>query len=83
MGENRREGKRFRYAVYEAPVAMVIVRGKDNVVEMVNEPYLELINKTEQEFLRKPLFESLPDAEQAVGTTIKDIYKTETAYFDH
>ena len=25
----------------------------------------------------------MSDAEQAVGTTIKDIYKTETAYFDH
>lgn len=75
--------KRFRDAVYQAPVAMAIVRGKDNIVEMVNEPYLELIGKTEQDFLGKPLFESLPDAEQAVGKIIEDIYKRETAYFGY
>ena len=82
-GKIEESEKRFRDAVYQAPVAMVIVRGKDNIVEMVNEPYLELIGKTEQDFLGKPLFESLPDAKQAVGTIIKDIYKTETAYFGY
>jgi PAS domain S-box-containing protein len=82
-GKIEESEKRFRDAVYQAPVAMVIFRGKDNIVEMVNEPYLELVNKTEHEFLGKPLFESLPDVEQAIGTIIKDIYETETAYFGY
>ena len=75
--------KRFRDAVYQAPVAMVIFRGKDNIVEMVNAPYLELVDKTELEFLGKPLFETLPEAEEAVGTIIEDIYKTEKAFFGY
>jgi PAS domain S-box-containing protein len=82
-GKIEESEKRFRDAVYQAPVAMVIFRGKDNIVEMVNAPYLELVGKTESEFLGKPLYESLPDVEVAIGTIIKDIYKTEAAYFGY
>ncbi|SHG31034.1 PAS domain S-box-containing protein [Flavobacterium micromati] len=82
-GKIEESEKRFRDAVYQAPVAMVIFRGEDNIVEMVNAPYLELVGKTESEFLGKPLYESLPDVEVAIGTIIKDIYKTETAYFGY
>lgn len=75
--------KRFRDAVHQAPVAMVIFRGKNNIVEMVNEPYLELVNKTEAEFLGKPLFESLVEAEKAVGSIIKNIYETEQPFYGY
>ncbi|MGV9002919.1 PAS domain-containing sensor histidine kinase [Flavobacterium sp.] len=73
--------KRFRDAVQQAPMAMVIFRGNDNVVDMVNTPYLELVGKTESEFLGKPLFESLPEVEQAIGSIIKEIYLTDKAFF--
>jgi PAS domain S-box-containing protein len=82
-GKIEESEKRFRDAVYQAPVAMVIFRGKDNIVEMVNAPYLELVGKTENEFLGKPLYESLPDVEEAVGTIIKNVYKTENAFFGY
>lgn len=75
--------KRFRDAVQQAPTAMVIFRGKDNIVEIVNKPYLELVEKTEEEFLGKPLFESLPHVEEAVGSIIDEIYKTEKAFYGY
>ena len=73
--------KRFRDAVQQAPTAMVIFRGKDNIVEMVNKPYLELVDLTEEQFLGKPLFESLPDVEGPIGPIIADIYRTEEAFY--
>ena len=75
--------KRFRDAVLQAPVAMVIFRGKDNRVEMVNDHYLEIVDRTEVEFLDKPLFETLPEVEEVIDPIIKDIYKTKTAFFGY
>ncbi|KVV15990.1 PAS domain S-box protein [Flavobacterium sp. TAB 87] len=75
--------KRFRDAVQQAPTAMVIFRGKDNVVDMVNTPYLELVDKTEEEFLGKPLFESLPEVEEVIKPIIDGIYETENAYYGY
>jgi hypothetical protein len=48
-GKKRGKWKRFRDAVYQI-LQYGYFRGKDNIVEMVNEPYLELVNKTEHEF---------------------------------
>lgn len=75
--------KRFRDAVQQAPTAMVIFRGKDNIVEMVNQPYLELVDLTEEQFLGKPLFESLPDVEEPIRPIIADIYRTEEAFYGY
>lgn len=73
--------KKFRDAVQQAPTAMVVLRGEDNIVETVNNPYLELVDKTQEEFLNKPLFESLPDVEVAVSQIIKDIYSSGEAFY--
>lgn len=75
--------KRFRDAVQQAPTAIVVLRRENNIVETVNNPYLELVDKTEAEFLNRPLFESLPEVEEAIGQIIKDIYRTEEAYFGY
>jgi len=75
--------KRFRVAVHQAPVAIAIFRGKDNVVEVANKSYLELIGKEEVDFLGQPLFESLPEIEESIGTIIADIYKTKKAFYGY
>ncbi|MEM8521850.1 PAS domain S-box protein [Flavobacterium sp. PL12] len=75
--------KRFRDAMHQAPVAMVILRGQSNVVEMVNATYLEIVYKTEDEFLGKPLFESLPEVEVVIDPIIKGIYETQKAFFGY
>ncbi len=75
--------KRFRDAVLQAPVAMVKLKGKDNIVDMVNAPYLELVDRIELEFLGKPLFDSLPEVKEVIGPIIKDIYKTQKPFFGY
>ncbi|AWG22010.1 hypothetical protein FFWV33_11030 [Flavobacterium faecale] len=75
--------KRFRDAVQQAPTAMVIFKGKDNIVEMANTSYLELVDQKAEDFIGKPLFDSLPDAEETVGAITKDIYKTGEPFYGY
>ena len=75
--------KRFRDSEHQAPVAIVIFRGQDNIVEMANAPYLELVDKKESEFLLKPLFSSLPEVEESIAPIIKGIYETKKAFYGY
>ena len=72
--------KRFRDAVHQAPVAMIIVRGPENIVNMVNKPYLELVDKSTSDLLSRPIFEALPDAEEIISPIFKEIYRTGEAF---
>ncbi|MCK7589637.1 PAS domain-containing protein [Subsaxibacter sp. CAU 1640] len=72
--------KRFRESVKQAPLGIAIFRGPDYVAEMANENYLDFVNKTEEEFLGKPIFESLPEVEDTLKPIIAEIYKTGEDY---
>lgn len=72
--------KRFRHVVKQAPVGIAIFRGSDYVVEMANETYLQLVDKTEDIFVGKPLFESLPELKATLENITIDIYRTGVAY---
>ena len=43
--------KKFRNTVMQAPVSIVILRGRDFVIESANDSYLELIDKKEKGFI--------------------------------
>ncbi|RXJ52657.1 PAS domain-containing sensor histidine kinase [Gelidibacter gilvus] len=68
--------KRFRDTVMQAPLGIVIFRGPENIIEMANENYLQLIDRTEDQFVGKPLFETLPEAKETIAPIIAEIYKT-------
>ncbi len=73
--------KRFRNSVMQAPLAISIFRGSENITEMVNDHYLRLIDKTEDQFVGKPLFEVLPHVEESLSPIITDIYKTGIPFY--
>lgn len=75
--------KRFRDSVKQAPFGIVILRGPDNITEMVNESYLQIVDKTEENFLGKPLFETLPEVKDIIAPVIADIYKTGNAFYGY
>ena len=75
--------KRFKDAVHQAPVAIAILKGKDNIAELANTSYLELVDKKAFEFLGKPIFETLPEIEEAIRPTFEEIYRTEKAFFGY
>ncbi len=50
----------FTNLIAQAPVAMMLVKGEDFIVTMINRKMLELIGK-EADIIGKPLFEELPE----------------------
>jgi len=75
--------KKFRDSVMQAPLGIVIFRGADNVIEMANENYLQLINQSSKEFVGRPLFESLPDVKDTMAPIIAEVYETGNAFYGY
>jgi signal transduction histidine kinase len=67
----------IRALIAYAPVAMAVFRGKEYIVDFVNEKVLEAWAKTHDEVLNKPLFEAKPElAGQGLEEIFGHIYKT-------
>ena len=75
--------KKFRDTVKQAPLGIVIFRGPENVIEMANESYLQLIDQTEAQFVGKPLFETLPEVEDTMSPIINNLYKTGDPFYGY
>ncbi|MEI9956162.1 MAG: PAS domain-containing protein [Ferruginibacter sp.] len=68
--------KRFRDTVQQAPIGITILRGREYIVEMANDAYLEIVDRAEKEFVGKPLFKSLPEVEETVHTLLDNVLNT-------
>jgi len=69
---------RFRNMIEQAPVAMLLSKGEDVIIESINKPMLKFMNKnTAEEALGKKMTEALPEliGQQALQTVI-DVQKT-------
>lgn len=69
---------RFRNMIEQAPVAMLLSRGEDVIIESINKPMLEFMNKNkENEALGKKMLEALPElVGQPALQTVIDVQKT-------
>lgn len=73
--------KTLRSFFSQAPVGICILKGPDFVVEFANPFYLELVDKTYEAFIDKPLFDSLPELkEQPIEGIMKKAYATGEPY---
>ena len=65
--------QRFRETIKQAPVGITILRGKDYIVEMANDAYLQLIDRKVSEFVGRPLFDTLPEAKESINAILDNI----------
>lgn len=72
--------KVFRNLVMEAPVGIIVLKGANFVVEMANKKYLELVIKSEAEFVGFPLFTSLPEIKDTVESLLINVFTTGQTY---
>ncbi|UUF14279.1 MULTISPECIES: PAS domain S-box protein [Flavobacterium] len=72
--------KRFRDTVKQAPIGITILRGPDYIVESANEDYLKLVAREEEDFVGKPLFDSLPEVKDTVDSLLKNVLTTGIPY---
>lgn len=78
LGESE---QRFRNLIREASVGIILLTGKELIVEVVNEAYGKLIGRGAQELLKRPLFEIIPEAEANFRKIIEPVLQTgEPAY---
>lgn len=68
--------KRFRNTVKQAPVGITILRGPEYVVEMANEAYLKLVDRQEDTFVGRPLYDSLPEVKDTVSALLDGVLNT-------
>lgn len=57
-----RSAENLRNTILKAPVAMCILKGRDHIVEIVNDRMLELWGRSIEQVRGKGLFEALPEA---------------------
>jgi PAS domain S-box-containing protein len=72
----RKSEERFQNLVREATVGIVVLLGEDMIVNVVNEMYGKLINRTPEQLLNKPLFSIIPDAEDTFKSLLENVRTT-------
>lgn len=72
---------KFRELVMQAPVGITILRGKEMIVELANDTYLKIIDKTKDEFIGKSLYASLPEVRSAVEPLLNNVLATGIPYY--
>ncbi len=73
--------RRFRNIVKQAPLGITIIRGPEFIIEMANESYLQIVGKSENDFVGKPLFETLPEVKEAVGPLLNDVLTSGVPFY--
>lgn len=72
--------RKFRNTVKQAPVGMAILRGGDFVVEMANDAYLNIVDRSEEDLVGKSLFIGLPEVRTYVEPVLQNVLRTGIAY---
>jgi PAS domain S-box-containing protein len=72
--------QQFKNTVKQAPAGIALLKGPDFIVEMVNDAYMEFIDKKENDFVGKPLFESLPEVKNIIHPLLTGVLHTGVAY---
>lgn len=65
----------------QTPIGICILKGPNFVVEFANPLYLQLVDKTSEGFVNKPLFDTLPELkDQPIEGIMKEAYATGEPY---
>jgi PAS domain S-box-containing protein len=67
---------KFYQSLMQAPIGMVVLRGRELVIEMVNDTYLGIIDRAREEVADRPLMEVLPEVKEAVQPLMDSVLET-------
>ncbi len=78
MEEAQKESQeKIRSFIVQAPVAMCLYRGPDNIIEIVNKELLAIWGKPYEAVIGKPVFEALPEAKsQGFANLLQKVFTT-------
>lgn len=72
--------RRFENIVKQAPVGITILRGKDMIVEMANETYLQIVDRKEEDLVGRSLYETLPEVRSSVEPLLSKVFEIGIPY---
>lgn len=72
----QKANQQFYNMVMQAPVAIAVFRGENFVAEIANDAYLPLVGKRREDFVGKPLFESLPETKALLEPIALELMRT-------
>lgn len=78
-GEDRADN--FRHLVTQAPIGITILKGEDLIIEIANNNYLQLIDKTEDEVVGRKLFDVLPETRAMIENILMDVIRKGQPYY--
>jgi PAS domain S-box-containing protein len=73
----------LRSLVYNVPVGIAVFRGPGFIVEMANATYLQIVDRKEEQFVGRQLFEVLPEVREAVEPLLNNVYHNGIPYHGH
>ncbi len=69
--------RKLRLIIAQAPVSIVIFRGKDHIAEMANSKALFLLARTEEQVLNKSILDAMPELQsQGIKELLDEVYST-------
>ncbi len=77
----KKSEQRFRSIINQAPMGITIMRGPEFMVEMANDTYLQIVDRKEEDFVGRSLFDSLPEVKDAVAPLLTSVLKTGVPYY--
>lgn len=80
LRQARDSDRNFRKNVKQAPIGIVIFKGPQFIVEMANDTYLSIIDKSEEAFVNKPFFDVLPELRKQVESLLTNVLTTGIPY---
>ncbi|MEO6838469.1 MAG: PAS domain S-box protein [Ginsengibacter sp.] len=72
--------RRFRELVQQAPLSIAILRGADFIVELANDAYMLLVDRTSDQLIGRPIFEALPEVKEVIAPIFKEVIHTEIPF---
>jgi hypothetical protein len=73
--------KRFRDSVQQAPLAIAIVRGPEFIVELANDAYLLLADRTAEQLINQPILEALPEVKEVIEPLFNEVTQTGLPFY--
>jgi len=73
----------FRSIVKQAPAGIVIFDGPEFVVTTVNDTYLNIIDKTEEQLVGKPFFDTLPEIREYIHPLLTGVLQSGQPYYGY
>jgi PAS domain S-box-containing protein len=71
---------KFYQSLMQAPIGMVVLRGRELLIEMVNDTYLTVIDRAREEVINRPLMQVLPEVKDSVQPLMDNVLNTGTPF---